>query len=70
MGGDFDLFVEVALDTLLGSFLKLFLVDFYFRDLLVGGNQLVQTIAVLLHDVLQILLREAHVPGLVHVGVN
>ena len=51
-----SLLIKVTFDRLLRGLLKLVLVNLDLADLLVGRQYLVQTIAVLLHDVLQVFL--------------
>ena len=62
--------IEVALDAALGGLLELFLADFYFGNLFVGRQLLVQLVAVLLHDVADVVVVEAHVLGLVGLAVG
>ena len=62
--------IEVALDAALGGLLELFFADFYFGNLLVGGQLFVQLGTVLLHDVADVVVVETHVLGFVVVGID
>ena len=61
--------VEESFDTLFGSFLELLVVDAYLGDFLVGGQDVVQLLTVLLHHLGYLLIGHAGLHSLVKVGI-
>ena len=64
------LLVEVSLDALLGGLLKLLLLQLYGREAAVGRRGGIESLAVLLHEVLQLGGAQSHGLGLFVVGVD
>ena len=62
--------VQVSFDAAFRCFFELRLANFNLRNLLVCRQHFVQLVAVLLHNVTDILIVESHVLGLVVVGIN
>ena len=65
-----ELRVEVALDGALRGLLELLLADLDFGNFLVGGNHLVESVEVLVHDVADVVGGELQVLSFVVVGID
>ena len=62
--------IEEALDTLLRSLLKLFVVDANLADLAVGRNHGVELLTVLLHNLLQLFSTQVQRLRFVEIWIN
>ena len=55
-----SLFVKIPLDALLRCLFKFFLLDFYCRQLAIYRHFCIESLSVLLHNVVKVFFREAH----------